>query len=53
MEEGRRKIRICLTIIVLAAIITGVCYYYSSAGKADRYESDGTLVDGWEGQNGC
>lgn len=53
MEEGRRKIRICLTIIVLAAIITGVCYYYSSAGKAERYETEGTLVNGQEKQDGC
>ncbi len=53
MEEGRRKIRICLTIIVLAAVVVGICYYYSSAGKVDRYESDGTLVNSQEGKDGC
>lgn len=53
MESGRRKIRICLTIMVLIAVVAGICYYYSSAGKADRYKSDGTLVNSQEEQDGC
>ncbi len=28
MENGRRKIRICLFGIVLAAVVVGIFYYY-------------------------
>ena len=53
LEDGRRKIRICLTIMLAAAVISGVCYYYSAAGKAERYESEETLVNSGEKCNGC
>ena len=52
LEDGRRKIRICLTIMLIAAVISGVCYY-SAAGKAERYESEETLVNSEEKCNGC
>lgn len=53
LEDGRRKIRICLTIMLIAAVILGVCYYYSAAGKAERYESEEMLVNSEEKCNGC
>lgn len=53
LEDGRRKIRICLTIMLVVAVISGVCYYYSAAGKAERYESEETLVNSGEKCNGC
>ena len=53
LEDGRRKIRICLTIMLIAAVISGVCYYYSAAGKAERYESEEMLVNSEEKCNGC
>ena len=53
LEDGRRKIRICLTIMLVAAVISGICYYYSAAGKAERYESEETLVNSGEKCNGC
>lgn len=53
LEDGRRKIRICLTIMLVAAVISGVCYYYSAAGRAERYESEETLVNSGEKCNGC
>ena len=53
LEDGRRKIRICLTIMLVAAVLSGVCYYYSAAGKAERYESEETLVNSGEKCNGC
>ena len=28
MEEGRRKIRICLMSMILAAVVIGIFYYY-------------------------
>ena len=30
MEDGRKKIWICLLVIVLAAVVIGVIYYYSA-----------------------
>ncbi len=30
MEDGRKKIWICLLTVVLAAILIGVIYYYSA-----------------------
>lgn len=30
MEDGRRKIWMCLLAVVLAAVVIGVIYYYSS-----------------------
>ena len=53
LEDGRRKIRICLTIMLIAAVILGVYYYYSAAGKAERYESEEMLVNSEEKCNGC
>ena len=30
MEDGRKKIWLCLLVIVLAAVVIGVLYYFSS-----------------------
>ncbi len=43
MENGRRKIRICLFSIVLAAIVIGICYYCGSKEK-NAYNSEGILI---------
>lgn len=43
MEAGRRKIRICLLSIVLAAVVIGIFYYYYDEAKAVS-ESAGTLI---------
>lgn len=43
MEHGRRKIRICLLSIVIAAIVIGICYYYGS-GEAKQNSTEGTLI---------
>ncbi|MBU3878687.1 hypothetical protein HGO97_023095 [Faecalicatena sp. AGMB00832] len=43
MENGRRKIRICLFSIVLAAVVIGILYYYMSENSQIR-SSEGTLV---------
>lgn len=45
MENGRRKIRICLLGIVLAAVAIGIFYYYFS-GKQQQKGSEGTLIQG-------
>lgn len=33
MEDGRKKIRICLLVIVLAAVVIGVLYYLSTPNE--------------------
>lgn len=43
MEAGRRKIRICLASIVLAAVVIGIFYYYYNDAKAVS-DSTGTLI---------
>ncbi len=48
MEKGRRKIRICLIGIVLAAVVAGACYYFGG-DLYSREDSGGTLVrENWE-----
>ncbi len=44
MENGRRKIRLCLFGIILAAVVIGVCYYYGNSGQYQQDGSEGTLV---------
>ena len=43
MEEGKKKIRICLTTMVLAAVVIGIFYYYYHEGDAVS-GSEGTLI---------
>lgn len=47
MENGRRKIRICLFGIVLAAVVIGIFYYYFNSNGQIR-SSEGTLIKGPE-----
>lgn len=52
MEKGRRKIKLCLLAIVLAAIVIGVVYYYGESGN--KISSEGTLIRGEQVENyGC
>lgn len=41
MEDGRRKIWICLLVVVLAAVVIGVLYYYSAPQEQG---SEGFLI---------
>lgn len=43
MEEGKKKIRICLIGMVLAAVVIGIFYYYYHEGDTVS-ESEGTLI---------
>ena len=43
MEEGRRKIGICLMSVVLAAVVIGIFYYYYHDAEAVS-NSTGTLI---------
>ncbi len=43
MEEGKKKIRICLISMVIAAVVMGLFYYYYHDGEA-AYENEGTLI---------
>lgn len=41
MDEGRRKVWICLLIIVLAAVVIGILYCLSTTGQQG---SEGFLI---------
>ena len=41
MDEGRKKIWICLPIIVLAAVVIGILYYLSAPQQGN---SEGFLI---------
>ena len=41
MEDGRRKIWICLLVVLLAAVVIGVLYYYS---EPKEQGSEGFLI---------
>lgn len=44
MGEGKRKIRVCLLVLVLAAVVIGVVYYWYN-GSEIIPKSEGTLVE--------
>lgn len=43
MEDGRRKIWICILTVVLAAVIIGLVYYL---GRPQEYSQEGFLIRG-------
>lgn len=46
MEDGRKKIWICLLTVVLAAVLIGVIYYYSAPQEQGN---EGFLIrEQWE-----
>ena len=48
MGQGRKRVWLCLLVIVLAAVVTGTIYYY---GNTDRQNSsEGVLIQGTEVQ---
>lgn len=43
MEDGRKKLRICLTCVVVAAIVIGIFYYYYGTSGSETV-SEGALI---------
>ena len=43
MEEGRKKIRMCLIFVVTAAVIIGFIYYFHDV-KGNHGVNEGTLI---------
>lgn len=43
MEEAKRKLYFSLMVVVLAAIVVGVIYYWGSV-RDTKIENNGTLV---------
>lgn len=43
MEEGRKKIRMCLIFVVAAAVIIGFIYYFHDV-KGNHGVNEGTLI---------
>lgn len=52
MDEARKKLRICLALVVAAAVIIGVIYYFQDVRGKD-YATDGTLVQRPEVRTVC
>lgn len=55
MEKARRRIRLCLLLVVLAAVCVGIAYYYYNVGSGSDI-TQGTLIanviNGWESSIG-
>lgn len=49
MEEGRKKIRMCLIFVVTAAVIIGFIYYFHDV-KGNHGVNEGTLIKWTEEQ---
>lgn len=45
MEKARKRLRVCLICMVLAAIVVGTLYYYYEV-KGSNQISEGTLITG-------
>lgn len=43
LEEGRKKIRMCLIFVITAAVIIGFIYYFHDV-KGSHGVNEGTLV---------
>lgn len=41
MDDGRKKIWTCLLIVVLAAVVIGILYYFSTPAE---HSSEGFLI---------
>lgn len=52
MNEARRKLRICLVCIVVAAVVVGFIYYFHDVRGNERI-SEGTLVRREVGEIPC
>lgn len=45
MEKSRKKLRVCLFLVVLAAVIIGLVYYFTTTGSTVGVD-DGVLITG-------
>ena len=43
MENARRKLRVCLICVVMAAVVIGLIYYFNDMRSRDKI-NEGTLV---------
>ncbi|MCI8293019.1 MAG: hypothetical protein HFH53_05730 [Hespellia sp.] len=44
MDDGRKKLRICLTAVVFLAVAAGVFYYCWYGNQSGTTVSEGTLI---------
>ena len=47
MDDGQKKIWICLLAVVLAAVVIGILYYYSTPSE---HSSEGFLIRAEQGR---
>lgn len=50
MEKGRWRIRICLLVVVIAAVLVGAFYYWQEVRMPDA--SEGILITAVKGTQG-
>ncbi len=43
MENGKHKVRVCLSVVLLAAVVIGMIYYYQHR-SAPAESNEGTLI---------
>lgn len=43
MEKAMKRVRICLLVVVMVAVIVGILYYYHDTDKTE-IKAEGTLV---------
>ncbi len=44
MDNARRKLRVCLICVVMAAVVIGLIYYFNDMRSRDKI-NEGTLVE--------
>lgn len=51
MEKAKRRVRICLLVVVMTAVIMGILYYFNEL-QGEAISGEGTLITavntGWE-----
>lgn len=47
VKKARRRIRVCLFLVVMIAVFVGTVYYYQEMRNTQQI-SDGILVKGWQ-----
>ena len=45
MEKAKKRVRICLLLVVMVAVVMGILYYYHDLGDT-RIKQEGTLISG-------
>ena len=50
MDDGRKKLKICLALMLIAAIAAGVVYYFKYMPRSGEKVNEGTLIRTEDGE---